>query len=160
MNRAVIPLLLMALSGCRAVGPDYARPQNALPGSWGEQAGGGALPVAWWSIFNDASLTQLARGRQPGSAARHGAHAAKPRTAGRDRGGADAGSEPGRRLSAPACHLGGQHGSVRQRRRGGLQLLARRIQRHLGAGHVGKLRRASETRAPASPLRRRIGARC
>ena len=40
MNRAVI-LLLMALSGCRAVGPDYARPQNALPGSWGEQAGGG-----------------------------------------------------------------------------------------------------------------------
>ncbi len=59
MNRAVIPLLLIALSGCRAVGPDYARPQNALPESWGEQAGGGALPVAWWSIFNDASLSQL-----------------------------------------------------------------------------------------------------
>ncbi|HEJ7010808.1 TPA: hypothetical protein SMF37_005152, partial [Serratia marcescens] len=49
MNRAVIPLLLIALSGCRAVGPDYARPQNALPNNWGEQAGGGALPVAWWS---------------------------------------------------------------------------------------------------------------
>lgn len=59
MNRAVIPLLLMALSGCRAVGPDYARPQSALPESWGEQAGGGALPVAWWSIFNDAPLSQL-----------------------------------------------------------------------------------------------------
>lgn len=59
MNRAVIPLLLMALSGCRAVGPDYARPQSALPESWGEQAGGGALPVAWWSIFNDVPLSQL-----------------------------------------------------------------------------------------------------
>lgn len=59
MNRAVIPLLLIALSGCRAVGPDYARPQNALPNNWGEQAGGGALPVAWWSIFNDAPLSQL-----------------------------------------------------------------------------------------------------
>ncbi|BEM50728.1 hypothetical protein SME17J_42220 [Serratia marcescens] len=59
MNRVVIPLLLIALSGCRAVGPDYARPQNALPESWGEQAGGGALPVAWWSIFNDVSLSQL-----------------------------------------------------------------------------------------------------
>ncbi|WP_213978076.1 efflux transporter outer membrane subunit [Serratia marcescens] len=59
MNRAVIPLLLIALSGCRALGPDYARPQNALPNNWGEQAGGGALPVAWWSIFNDAPLSQL-----------------------------------------------------------------------------------------------------
>ncbi|MEX5714484.1 efflux transporter outer membrane subunit [Serratia ureilytica] len=58
MNRVVIPLLLIALSGCRAVGPDYARPQNALPESWGSRPAA-ALPVAWWSIFNDASLSQL-----------------------------------------------------------------------------------------------------
>ena len=66
MNRAVIPLLLIALSGCRAVGLDYARPQNAARELVSRSAAKRRRGLR--SIFNDASLSQLAQrrgGRHP-----------------------------------------------------------------------------------------------
>ncbi|CAI1025449.1 Outer membrane protein oprM precursor [Serratia proteamaculans] len=59
MNKSVIPLLLMALTGCQQVGPNYTPPQNTLPGDWNKQSGNKPVPVAWWSIFNDAQLSRL-----------------------------------------------------------------------------------------------------
>lgn len=59
MNRTVIPLLFMALTGCQQVGPNYAPPQNVLPRDWDLHSGRDPLPVAWWSIFNDSQLSQL-----------------------------------------------------------------------------------------------------
>lgn len=59
MNRAIIPLLLMVLTGCQAVGPDYVAPQTTLPESWGAKASSDLLPVEWWAIFNDPQLSQL-----------------------------------------------------------------------------------------------------
>lgn len=59
MNRAIIPLLLMVLTGCQAVGPDYVAPQTVLPESWGANSSSDLLPVEWWILFNDPQLSQL-----------------------------------------------------------------------------------------------------
>lgn len=59
MSKFVITLLLMALNGCHQVGPDYKTPQNTGTGNWNHQPGNEPLPVAWWSIFNDAQLSRL-----------------------------------------------------------------------------------------------------
>ncbi|MDR3055882.1 MAG: efflux transporter outer membrane subunit [Zoogloeaceae bacterium] len=59
-----LPLALaLALSGC-AIGPDFVRPDAALPENYGVEAN---LPVAaeaeinpeWWKLFGDATLDQL-----------------------------------------------------------------------------------------------------
>ena len=64
--RAAWGWVLTALaSGC-AVGPDYHRPEVALPpawqpgSSWHEaQPGDGVLKGTWWQLFNDAALNSL-----------------------------------------------------------------------------------------------------
>lgn len=61
MNRktiiaACIPLFLMACS----VGPDYQRPEIAMPKQWSETSPQTApYPDAWWKTFNDPALDQL-----------------------------------------------------------------------------------------------------
>jgi multidrug efflux system outer membrane protein len=54
--------LVLALSGCAAVGPDYARPGLLLPGTYAEAATADAnapLPVDWWKLYGDATLNDL-----------------------------------------------------------------------------------------------------
>ncbi|GHU40885.1 RND transporter [Betaproteobacteria bacterium] len=67
MHKLKTPVLVFAitalLSGC-AIGPDFARPDTALPEQYGAE---GNIPVAaeakinaeWWTLFGDATLDQL-----------------------------------------------------------------------------------------------------
>lgn len=64
LSTLVPPILLLAwLSGC-AVGPDYRRPETALPDTFHNSRQGGVgvkqenLSL-WWTSFNDPSLTSL-----------------------------------------------------------------------------------------------------
>ena len=53
--------LALALAGC-AVGPDYLRPQAALPASFAEAPAGAptaAMDKRWWTLFQDATLNDL-----------------------------------------------------------------------------------------------------
>jgi len=56
-------LLAMAvLAGCTTVGPDYKRPEVALPPEYPEKlidASGAAVPADWWRLFQDAALDEL-----------------------------------------------------------------------------------------------------
>lgn len=62
-------LIVMVLSvaifiGCAAVGPDYQRPEMALPADWKTVDDPALLPHTglvqyWWSLFNDPLLDQL-----------------------------------------------------------------------------------------------------
>jgi NodT family efflux transporter outer membrane factor (OMF) lipoprotein len=59
----LVLLLLLALAAC-TVGPDYRRPELAVPSAWSEPAPGAPLegaaePGAWWARFGDAQLTAL-----------------------------------------------------------------------------------------------------
>jgi outer membrane protein, multidrug efflux system len=61
--RRYLPLVAaLALSGCM-VGPDYKRPEQALPASFGEAEPAGqklpAVPVEWWTLYNDPVLNEL-----------------------------------------------------------------------------------------------------
>ena len=52
------------LSGCMSVGPDYEKPEVALPDQWHENAvrdveSGESPLVAWWKIFGDDTLAEL-----------------------------------------------------------------------------------------------------
>lgn len=53
--------LALALSGCSALGPDYARPAIQLPGSFTEAAGNEQAQVQgeWWKLFKDPALDGL-----------------------------------------------------------------------------------------------------
>ncbi|GAB1440352.1 efflux transporter outer membrane subunit [Providencia sp.] len=59
MNKAVIALTLMVLTGCQAVGPDYVPPQTRLPDNWGANQNTDTLPIEWWAIFDDPQLSSL-----------------------------------------------------------------------------------------------------
>jgi outer membrane protein, multidrug efflux system len=55
--------VLMVLTGCK-VGPNYARPQSALPERFVEQTSSSAPEVpaqngSWWKAFNDPALDEL-----------------------------------------------------------------------------------------------------
>ena len=54
--------MTILLSGC-TVGPDYRRPDMALPSSYPEseqtQAGQGTVSAEWWKLYNDATLDGL-----------------------------------------------------------------------------------------------------
>jgi outer membrane protein, multidrug efflux system len=52
--------LVLLLAGCTTVGPDYKRPDIALPDKYpsGEEAAF-ALPADWWQLFNDPTLNDL-----------------------------------------------------------------------------------------------------
>jgi outer membrane protein, multidrug efflux system len=59
---ALAALGMTLLTGC-AVGPDYKRPDIALPSSYPQsdqaQAGQGTVSAAWWKLYNDATLDDL-----------------------------------------------------------------------------------------------------
>lgn len=67
--------LLLALAGC-AVGPDYRRPDSALPGQFGEaetsrdaaSAGDSLVRDDWWTLFNDPVLDALIKQAMAGNA--------------------------------------------------------------------------------------------
>ena len=54
----------LVLAGCM-VGPDYKRPEQALPAAFGEAQPGGqklpAVPEQWWTLYNDPVLDGLIR---------------------------------------------------------------------------------------------------
>lgn len=60
-------LLLLILSGCSAVGPDYDRPETDNPNDWAnndsiiyiDSTDRSAADTAWWTIFGDTILTNL-----------------------------------------------------------------------------------------------------
>ena len=57
-------LLALLLTSCAAVGPDYEKPEVAVPGDWSLDAAQGlsgstSERVEWWKIFNDPVLDQL-----------------------------------------------------------------------------------------------------
>lgn len=53
--------LAAALAGCLSLGPDYVRPDLALPEGYSVEAAGasGAVPDDWWTLFGDATLDGL-----------------------------------------------------------------------------------------------------
>lgn len=54
--------LTLALSGCSALGPDYARPGTTLPGAYTEAASADAqaqVEREWWKLFKDPILDDL-----------------------------------------------------------------------------------------------------
>jgi outer membrane protein, multidrug efflux system len=56
--------LVLALTACLTVGPDYHRPELPLPAGYAEAeaepgAPGAAVPDAWWTLFGDPALTRL-----------------------------------------------------------------------------------------------------
>ncbi|HBG19834.1 MAG TPA: RND transporter, partial [Desulfobulbaceae bacterium] len=57
-------VLLVLLSGCSAVGPDYNPPQPEVPGGWAEftadlATAGEVLDNRWWILFRDPLLDSL-----------------------------------------------------------------------------------------------------
>ena len=62
LRRPLLPSVIIFLSGCAAVGPDYQRAEVAAPAAWSEAADGTATSapaVAWWKGFGDAELDSL-----------------------------------------------------------------------------------------------------
>lgn len=54
--------LLLALTGCNAVGPDFSAPESGLPEKSFVGGPSAAAPdPAWWATFRDPTLTALAR---------------------------------------------------------------------------------------------------
>ncbi len=63
-NRAIIILLPAILLAACAAGPDYKRPDMALPESWPQQQDtaaqkAGSADEQWWHLYADATLDQL-----------------------------------------------------------------------------------------------------
>lgn len=60
---AVLAACLGALAGCMTVGPDYVRPDTALPVQWrnttAQDEAGAAELASWWRQFGDAELDAL-----------------------------------------------------------------------------------------------------
>lgn len=63
LKRALAVLFLpLALSGCSALGPDYARPAPSLPGAYTEAAATNEqsqVEREWWKLFKDPVLDDL-----------------------------------------------------------------------------------------------------
>jgi multidrug efflux system outer membrane protein len=60
-------LLCLLAGACTTVGPDYKRPEIALPGTFeGTAPGseGAALPGDWWTLYRDAQLESLVAAAQ------------------------------------------------------------------------------------------------
>ena len=61
MKRALLALALAGLAAC-SVGPDFQRPQPALPAQWQNSDGtraDAAVDTAWWQQLGDEQLTAL-----------------------------------------------------------------------------------------------------
>ncbi len=57
-------LLVLLVSGCMTVGPDYEQPEVAVPDDWSQEAAEGISrapneQIHWWKVFNDPVLDQL-----------------------------------------------------------------------------------------------------
>ena len=64
-------LMVVFLSGCITVGPDYQRPAMELPKEYPAQGGGSeAAPLAeeWWKLYRDATLEELVAAARTGNA--------------------------------------------------------------------------------------------
>jgi multidrug efflux system outer membrane protein len=61
MNKTAPLLALALLAGCTTLGPDYKRPEFALPAEYQYAASpqGGVLATDWWTLFNDVELNRL-----------------------------------------------------------------------------------------------------
>ncbi len=63
MNK--LPFFLpLILTGCFMVGPDYQRPDLALPAAFGEPGVASSaveVPQRWWTLYGDATLDELVR---------------------------------------------------------------------------------------------------
>ena len=62
LRRAASFVALAALAACAPIGPDYARPDTALPPGWGDVRQGAAPAVIapdWWKLFADPVLDDL-----------------------------------------------------------------------------------------------------
>ncbi len=62
MMRFLAMLLLVVLTGCKALGLDYFRPQPKLPATYSEKNESQAqaqIMRAWWAHFNDTKLSEL-----------------------------------------------------------------------------------------------------
>jgi multidrug efflux system outer membrane protein len=67
IRKHIIVSLLLLLSGCVTVGPDYERPETDKPKDWINKdsiisidtADFAAADTAWWQLFNDTNLTAL-----------------------------------------------------------------------------------------------------
>src|SRR4029077_3718917 len=64
---AIAPAMLMLLSACMVVGPDYVRPTVTTPAAYKENDGwkvaqpkDDVIRGAWWEIFGDPQLNALA----------------------------------------------------------------------------------------------------
>jgi multidrug efflux system outer membrane protein len=58
--RSLAVIVMLILSACSAVGPDYEPPKVAVPEQWTEAAGTtGSQPDKWWKTFNDPVLDKL-----------------------------------------------------------------------------------------------------
>ncbi|MDQ2778827.1 MAG: efflux transporter outer membrane subunit [Pseudomonadota bacterium] len=62
--RRLAPLVLAALAGCAAVGPDYQRPAVALPAAFSQtdatsDSSASTVPADWWRLYDDVELTRL-----------------------------------------------------------------------------------------------------
>ena len=59
--RRLAPVLLLALGGCMTVGPDYKRPEMALPAAYPESSDRAAaeIPPGWWALYRDPLLNEL-----------------------------------------------------------------------------------------------------
>jgi outer membrane protein, multidrug efflux system len=58
----VVAMAIASLVGCKAVGPDYVRPQNILPDGFKEDnlnPAGESLSKQWWKQYQDATLNEL-----------------------------------------------------------------------------------------------------
>ena len=54
-------LLLAALAGCTTVGPDYKRPEMALPDEFPVSSSkeDSSIPAGWWALYRDPLLNEL-----------------------------------------------------------------------------------------------------
>lgn len=56
---ALLVVAGLIVSGCRTVGPDYARPTVAAPVAYSAPASRASIPDAWWTLFGDPTLDRL-----------------------------------------------------------------------------------------------------
>src|SRR3954469_23589882 len=61
VKRALGAFLVLALSGCMLLGPNYRRPAVSVPASYPEADVGAALslPADWWRLYKDPTLDTL-----------------------------------------------------------------------------------------------------
>jgi hypothetical protein len=75
-RRLVVAIAALGLAGCATAGPDYARPELALPESFSAAAETAAVPDAWWNLLRRRRPRPPGRrsaGREPGPGRRGGA---------------------------------------------------------------------------------------